>query len=246
MAIIEGGERMDEQLVLTITAALEPHIDPAYRERVRDHFRMNVDRFLGVRTPMIRRVAADHYPLIRALPVDAQLDCCDALLATGTFEHKIIAFDWSYRCRRQFRLEHGARFARWLATHVNDWNDCDDLCTHTLGAFLLQFPATIDTVKTWTTSDNRWLRRGSAVSFIPAARKGQFLEHILDVADRLLRDEDDLVQKGYGWMLKEASEAHPEAVFAYVLRNRERMPRTALRYAIEKLPEPLRQQALAR
>jgi 3-methyladenine DNA glycosylase AlkD len=237
---------VSEQLVGHITAALEPHIDLAYRERVRDHFRMNVDGFLGVRLPIIRRIAADVYPQIRAEPVDTQLDHCDALLATGIFEHKIIAFDWSYRCRRQFRRAHVERFAGWLAKYVNDWNDCDDLCTHTLGACLIRFPDMIDTVKGWTASDNRWMRRGAAVSFIPAARKGLYLEHMLDVAGRLLTDRDDLVQKGYGWMLKEASEAHPQAVFDYVLTHRARMPRTALRYAIEKLPEQLRQQAMAR
>jgi 3-methyladenine DNA glycosylase AlkD len=237
---------MSKQLVEHITQALEPHIDPAYRERVRDHFRMNVDGFLGVRLPRIRRIAVDVYQQISAEPVDAQLDHCETLLATGIFEHRIIAFDWSYRCRRQFRRAHVERFAGWLATHVNDWNDCDDLCTHTLGACLIRFLDTIDMVTGWTASDNRWMRRGAAVSFIPAARKGLYLEHLLDVADRLLTDDDDLVRKGYGWMLKEASEAHPQAVFDYVLRNRARMPRTALRYAIEKLPEALRQQAMAR
>ena len=60
----------------------------------------------------------------------------------------------------------------------------------------------------------------------------------------LIDDRDDLVQKGYGWMLKEASRMHQKEIFDYVLRNRKIMPRTALRYAIEKMPDELRREAM--
>ncbi len=66
------------------------------------------------------------------------------------------------------------------------------------------------------------------------------------IADILLEDKDDLVQKGYGWLLKEASRTHQEQVFEYVMRNKAIMPRTALRYAIEKMPEELRRKAMQR
>jgi 3-methyladenine DNA glycosylase AlkD len=57
-------------------------------------------------------------------------------------------------------------------------------------------------------------------------------------------DEDDLVQKGYGWMLKETSKAHQKQVFNFVVKHRKTMPRTALRYAIEKMPEKMRKEAM--
>lgn len=60
----------------------------------------------------------------------------------------------------------------------------------------------------------------------------------------MLLDKDDLVQKGYGWMLKAASEAHQKEVFGYVMKNKGNMPRTALRYAIEKMPKELRAKAM--
>ena len=88
------------------------------------------------------------------------------------------------------------------------------------------------------------MRRGSAVSLVLPARRGQQLELVLEVADSLLEDPQDLVRKGYGWMLKEASKTYPQQVFDYVLQRRGLMPRVALRYAIEKLPEPLRRQAM--
>ena len=73
-----------------------------------------------------------------------------------------------------------------------------------------------------------------------------FLKDIFEVADILLLDGDDMVQKGYGWMLKAASEAHQKEVFEYVLAHKKNMPRTALRYAIEKMPRELKGRAMER
>jgi len=88
------------------------------------------------------------------------------------------------------------------------------------------------------------MRRAAAVSLIIPARKGKFLDEIFRIADILLTDTDDLVQKGYGWMLKAASQAHQEEVFAYVMLNKNVMPRTALRYAIEKIPPAWKEKAM--
>lgn len=90
------------------------------------------------------------------------------------------------------------------------------------------------------------MRRAAAVTLILPARKGLFLEDIFAIADTLLEDTDDLVQKGYGWMLKEASKKHLKEVYSYVQKNKKKMPRTALRYAIEKMPKELKKEAMAK
>ena len=72
------------------------------------------------------------------------------------------------------------------------------------------------------------------------------MKDIFDVAVKLLKDEDDLVQKGYGWALKEASKPHQKEVFNFVMKHRGKMPRTALRYAIELMPKSLKQKAMAK
>ena len=69
---------------------------------------------------------------------------------------------------------------------------------------------------------------------------------IFEIADQLLLDKDDMVQKGYGWLLKEASRLHQKEVFDYVTRNKKMMPRTALRYAIELMPQELKSAAMRR
>ena len=69
---------------------------------------------------------------------------------------------------------------------------------------------------------------------------------VFETANRLLKDKDDLVQKGYGWLLKEASNKYQQQVFDFVMERKNWMPRTALRYAIEKMPKPFREQAMAK
>ena len=90
------------------------------------------------------------------------------------------------------------------------------------------------------------VKRAAAVTLIIPARKGLFLDQIFKIADILLLDPDDLVQKGYGWMLKAASQAHQEEVFNYVMQKKAIMPRTSLRYAIEKMPGEMRKRAMER
>jgi 3-methyladenine DNA glycosylase AlkD len=108
------------------------------------------------------------------------------------------------------------------------------------------YPDLVNGLKKWAGSENRWVKRAAAVSLIVPAKRGRFLNDVFEIADILLRDKDDMVQKGYGWMLKVASQAHQEEVFMYVMQNKAAMPRTALRYAIEKMTPEMRRMAMAR
>ncbi|MGC3978768.1 MAG: DNA alkylation repair protein, partial [Paludibacteraceae bacterium] len=123
-------------------------------------------------------------------------------------------------------------------------NSTYTLCNHTVGSFVMMYPEYVEKLKGWATSPKRWMKRASAVILIIPARKGMFLKDIFEIANILLLDKDDLVQKGYGWMLKAASEAYQKEVFDYVISKKEVMPRTALRYAIEKMPHDLKIEAM--
>ena len=227
-----------------IQADLQNHADPEFRARIAEYCGQEDDRFLGVRTPIVREIGARYFKEVKSLGIDRVLQLCERLLETRLSEHRTIAFDWSFRCRRQYRPDHFDVLERWLEVNVDGWGSCDDLCTHALGDFVLQYPEFMPRVMEWTRSDNRWQRRASAVTFIYGARRGKNLEHVFQVADALLMDPDEMVQKGYGWMLKVASKTYQDEVFEYVMRNRKAMPRTALRYAIEKMPEERRHRAM--
>jgi len=88
------------------------------------------------------------------------------------------------------------------------------------------------------------MRRAAAVSLIVPAKHGKFLDESIEIATLLMTDKEDLVQKGYGWLLKEASRKHTEEVFAFVMKHKREMPRTALRYAIELMPKELKAEAM--
>jgi len=240
-----GGTTVSEAVTKALRADLEGHIDIAYRSRIRDHFNMDVSTFLGVRIPVVRKIAAAHFHDVRDRSIEDILDLCEDLLTAGTYEYKVIAFDWSYRCRRRLAPEHFGVLHRWLAHYVNDWTDCDDFCTHTLGAFLVDHPSFLEKVKPWTASPNRWMRRASAVCLIYGLRRGKHLEPAFEVARALFQDEDDLVHKGCGWMLKDASKRYPDEVFDFVMAWRTSMPRTTLRTAVKLLDEDRKRTALS-
>lgn len=233
-----------DKLIKRISADLKRHADPNYRALIRDHFNMNVDNFWGVRAPVIHKVAHKHYQQINPLDIEDRLTLCTHLLETGIYEHKITAFRWGHLCRKEYLDKHFRVLAGWLRKYVNDWSDCDDLSIHVLGEYLVRYPHRAKEVMPWGASRNRWMRRGAAVAIILPVRKGQHLDLAFQVSDLLFNDRDDLVQKGYGWLLKEASKLYPKEVFDYAWKHKDTMPRTSLRYAIEKLPLSLRRQLM--
>jgi 3-methyladenine DNA glycosylase AlkD len=198
----------------------------------------------GLKSAFVGKIAKDYFNEIKNQDKKEVFVLCEELFRSDYCEEAFIASDWAYRLRNNYSEDDFFTFERWIKNYVNNWAKCDTLCNHSVGSFIEKFPAYIANLETWTASDNRWVRRAAAVTLILPARKGNFLESIFEISDKLLKDRDDLVQKGYGWMLKEASKPHQQEVFEYVMRNKKEMPRTALRYAIEKLPTEMRAKAM--
>lgn len=232
-----------ENTVAKIRKELEQNSDEQTKLSSSRFFKEEVMSY-GVKTATVRKMATDNFKDISCKSKPEIFSLCEELLSSDYNEEAFIAFEWSYRLRYQYEPEDFAVFERWVGNYVNNWAKCDTLCNHTIGSFIDMYPRYIKSLKKWTTSDNRWFRRAAAVTLILPARRGDLLDDVLEIADLLLTDEDDLVQKGYGWMLKEASRVHQQEIFDYVMRNKENMPRTALRYAIEKFPEDLRGRAM--
>jgi 3-methyladenine DNA glycosylase AlkD len=219
--------------------------DEKTRQSGMRYFKESVTLY-GVKAADVRRIAKDHFMDLRDRPKKEILRLCDQLWQSDHIEETFIACEWSHRINRQYLPEDFTFFEKWVTRYVNNWASCDTLCNHTVGDFIQMYPGYMSELKRWAVSDNRWVRRASAVTLIVPARKGKFLNDIFEIATILLQDKDDMVQKGYGWMLKAASEAHQQEIFDFVTKNKSRMPRTALRYAIEKMSPQLRSQAMAR
>jgi len=206
-----------------------------FKERIKLH---------GVKTAIVSKIGKECFKAVKGLEKSEIFDLCDELWRSGYIEESFIACNWSYFMRKYYVPEDFSVFEKWVDKYVGNWASCDTLCNHTVGAFVETFPEFLAVLKKWAKSKNRWMRRAAAVSLIVPAKRGKFLPDIFAIADILLPDQDDLVQKGYGWMLKAASHNHQKEVFNYVVGKKSTMPRTALRYAIEKMPDEMRKKAM--
>jgi 3-methyladenine DNA glycosylase AlkD len=233
------------KIIADIQKELESNIDPAPKVSPSYYFKEEV-KFHGVKTAVVGQIGRRRFQEIKDRKKEDIFALCTALLATDYSEEAFIACEWSYRLRDRFEPADIELFEDWLKKYINNWAKCDTLCNHTMGAFIEKYPQFTERLKEWAKSENRWLRRAAAVTLILPARKGKFLKEVFEIADILLTDKDDLVQKGYGWMLREAAKMHQADVFDYILKNKGVMPRTALRYAIEKFPDHLKKAAMAR
>lgn len=209
------------------------------------YFKEQIDTY-GVKSAVVGQISKEIYSQIADFSKNEIFELCEELWKSGMLEESFIACNWSYAVRKQFIESDFSIFERWVNHYVSNWASCDTFCNHTIGAFLQLYPQFVQKMKEWTHSPNRWVKRASAVSFILPARKGLFKEDIFDIANNLLLDTDDMVQKGYGWMLKSLADSYEDEVFQYVLSKRAVMPRTALRYAIEKMPPDKKQEAMKR
>ncbi len=234
---------MNANILLSIRRELEQQADARTQESFQSFFKERVTAY-GVKTAIVTGIARKSFKEVKALGKKEIFVLCEELLRSDYIEESFVAFEWAYRLRDEYEPDDFIIFERWVDRYVNNWAKCDTLCNHTIGAFVERYPLYVENLKKWARSENRWLRRASAVTLIVPARQGKFLDDVFEIADMLLQDKDDLVLKGYGWMLKEASRKHQKEVFDYVVRNKGVMPRTALRYAIEKMPEDLRRLAM--
>jgi len=210
------------------------------------HFFKEEIKCYGVKSAVVGKIGKEYFQLIKGKTKAEIFDLCEKLWQSVYIEESFIACNWSYFLHKKYEPDDFRVFEKWINVYVNNWASCDTLCNHTVGEFIEMYPEYLAGLKAFAKSDNRWMRRAAAVSLIIPARKGKFLNDILELADLLLLDKDDLVQKGYGWMLKAASQAHQKEIFAYVISKKSIMPRTALRYAIEKMPQDLKDIAMAK
>ncbi len=234
-----------DSIISKIRKELEDNSDSKTRETSQNFFKEPIKCY-GVKSAIVGRISRDYYKALKNKSKSEIVELCDILWQSGYIEESFIACNWSYFIRKDYTPGDFKIFGKWIETYISNWASCDTLCNHTLGEFVEMYPEFLLRLKSFAKSDNRWMRRASAVTLILPARKGRFLTEILEIADILLLDKDDLVQKGYGWMLKAASQAHQQEIFDYVMRNKSMMPRTALRYAIEKMPKELKERAMVR
>jgi 3-methyladenine DNA glycosylase AlkD len=230
-------------LVQQIREELKASTDEKTQKSFQRFFKEKVT-YHGVKTATVGKIAKKYLNEVKSLDKKEIFALCEELYSSDYTEEAFVVSFWLPNLLERLEPSDLATFRLWIEHYVNNWAKCDGLCNHTIGGLIEKHPTSIDELKSWAKSGNRWLRRAAAVSLIVPAKKGCFLQDVFEISEMLLQDEDDMVQKGYGWLLKEASRKHQREVLDYVMKNRRKMPRTALRYAIELMPKNLKAEAM--
>ena len=191
------------------------------------------DHFIGIRVPELRRLAREYGAL--------GMEAVERLLQSKTHEHRQVALfilvNQFKRGSETSRQRIYMLYQRNLG-HINNWDLVDASAPHIVGAWLEN--RSRSPLKRLARADALWERRMAILATFHYIRKGEF-EETLRMAQMLLKDREDLIHKAVGWMLREVGKRAPETAEVFLRRCYRAMPRTMLRYAIEKFPEAKRQ-----
>ena len=214
------------KILLQIKKELKKNIDLEYKKGSINFFKEPI-KLYGVRSPELKKIKSKFWPEVKLLSKADFIKLTESLFKSNLNEEFSLGCGWLYKRIDEFNKNDFKLMEGWLKKYVTNWAMCDDYCTHPLGYLIYKYPEFIKQTKLWTKSKNRWVKRAAAVSHIHPTKMGspffnniiknkkKFLNDIFYTADRLLLDNDDLVQKGYGWMLKEATNLFQKDIFNY-------------------------------
>jgi len=181
--------------------------------------------------------------IARERGMDFVVQVADKLFSGRILEEKVLAVFLLEKQTKNFGENEFQLFASWL-DRVTSWADHDALAHYLLAPMVAADPARCRQVFLWAKSRNRWRRRAACVALIRGARERRFFEQIVRLSNQSLNDEDDMVQKGLGWLLRETAKADPARTVPYLMKIRKNAPRLVLRIACEALPVAARKQVL--
>jgi len=199
----------------------------------------------GWRAADLRRVAARFQRTIQnELGLEFLLQVSDKLFAGRMLEEKGFAVLLLEKLVDDFGNAEFKLFESWLP-RVSSWADHDALAHYLIAPLIVAEPKRASRVFCWAKSKDRWHRRAACVALIQGTRQKMFFREIVRLSGLLLNDEDDMVQKGLGWLLRETAKADPKRTVPYLMRIRTKAPRIVLRTACETLPPGTRKRILA-
>lgn len=194
------------------------------------------DEFLGVAVPDCRKVA-------RTL-LDSSLSQVENSLKSPIHEERLTALlvlgEKFARAKNESEKKEIAEFYLKNKKYVNNWDLVDSSADKILGNYLLNEKTNRKIIYTLTDSPQLWDRRIGVIATFALIKKMQFADTFA-LCEKLLHDKHDLMHKACGWMLREVGKRDEKALEGFLQTHAQKMPRTMLRYAIERFPESKRQ-----
>jgi len=228
---------------MTIHKELAKLADPKVAERSRSFFKTNKgeygygDIFIGIKMPVLRELAKKY--------VDLSFTDIKKLIKSKIHEERLVALlILVYKFKKTKDESEKDKIYEVYTKHfkyINNWDLVDVTCPHIIGPYLMDKDRKV--LYEWAKSDHLWTKRIAMVTNWWFIRKGD-LGDVFKISKILLKDEHDLIHKAVGWMLREAGKKDLKALEAFLKKHYQTMPRTMLRYSIEKFPETRRKRYL--
>lgn len=194
------------------------------------------DIFLGIRVPALRKTAKKYHGIL--------IDECAQLLKSKFHEQRLLALLMLVGIfKKANSKDRKTIYTLYLANtrFINNWDLVDSSAEHIVGAYLREIDK--KPIYRLAKSDILWERRISIMSTFHFIKYNEFFD-TLRISKILLHDKEDLIHKAVGWMLREIGKRNIETEEEFLRECYKQMPRTMLRYSIEKFPEPKRQSYL--
>jgi 3-methyladenine DNA glycosylase AlkD len=198
----------------------------------------------GWYTADLRRAAVRFRRQVRKeRELDFLIEVADHLFSGSVLEEKAAAVFLLEKLDGEFGDAEFKRFESWL-DRISNWADHDALVHDLIAPMIASKPPRAKTVFRWARSPDRWHRRAACVALIRGSRARMFFPEITRLSDLLLADQDDMVQKGLGWLLRETAKFDAKRTVPYLMKIRGDAPRLVLRTACETLPPTVRKPVL--
>lgn len=197
---------------------------------------------LGVRSADVRAVERALYQEVRGGWGVAEAQAlCERLVRRRELEAKAVGVLLLGRFRKGYPRTLFSVVRRWLDERwFPNWAAVDTLAPTVLTPLLERYPSLLPQLLRWGGSRNHWRRRAAVVALVLPARRGRCLDEAYALVRRLFGDEEDLMHKACGWLLREAGKTDMRRLERFLRTHGSAIPRTTVRYAIERFPEARR------
>lgn len=190
------------------------------------------DVFIGIRVPLVRRLALQYAAMPRVEITKLLKHQIHEVRFAG-LEILVYQFEHVDEPERRKIFDFYLRHTRW----INNWDLVDTSAPYIVGAYLVgKSPAILYVL---AKSKNLWERRIAIVATYALIKSGRY-DSTMRIAEILLNDQHDLIHKATGWMLREVGKKNSAVLYAFLDKFSTKMPRTMLRYALERVPKSVR------
>jgi len=157
--------KMKEKVITEIRQALKICVDEKTLKSSNRYFKEGEEALVyGVGMKEVSKIGKEFYRQIQDNPKKEIFDICEELWKSKYLEEAVVACIFSEALHQKYEPSDFQVFERWVKKYVNNWADCDTLCNHTVGTFVMMYPEYVNELKNWAKSSERWVKRAAAVS----------------------------------------------------------------------------------